>query len=130
MSLLSHDSFWNAVMTLPMTKKRLRLSLKKGGACGRTVLEAALDDYVGKNDKKCARCSGLYSQVIGFWIEFLRRSLNVKRAKAEKLLADPYARRAVMNLTRTFAYLGIKKPRRIYAPFLGGWACHKRSNLN
>ena len=81
MSLLSHDSFWNAVITLPMTKKMLQLSLKKCGACGRTVLEAALDDYVGKTDRKCDKCSGLYSQVIGFWIEFLRRSLNIKRAK-------------------------------------------------
>src|SRR4030067_506232 len=130
MNLLSHDNFWNAVITLPTTKKMLKLSLKKCSTCGRTVLEEALDDYVGKTDKKCARCSGLYSQVIGFWIEFLLKSLNVKREKAEKLLADPYARRAIMNLTRTFAYLGIKKPRRIYAPFLGGWACHKRSNLN
>ena len=130
MSLLSHDSFWNAVITLPMTKKMLRLSLKKCGSCGRTVLEAALDDYIGKTDKKCARCSGLHSQVIGFWIEFLRRSLNVKRAKAEKLLADPYARRAVMNLTRTFAYLGIKKPLSIYAPFLVVWDFTHKCNLN
>ncbi|HLC01089.1 MAG TPA: radical SAM protein, partial [Candidatus Bathyarchaeia archaeon] len=130
MSLLSHDSFWNAVMTLPMTRKMLKLSLKKCGACGRTVLEAALDDYVGKTDKKCAKCSGLYSQVIGFWIEFLRKSLNVKRAKAEKLMTDPYARRAVMNLTRTFAYLGIKKPLSIYAPFLVVWDFTHKCNLN
>jgi len=53
MSLLSHDTFWNAVITLPMTKKMLRLSLKKCGACGRTVLEAALDDYAGKTERKC-----------------------------------------------------------------------------
>src|SRR4030065_205839 len=130
MSLLSHDSFWNAVITLPMTKKMLRLSLKKCGACGRTVLEAALDDYVGKTAKKCAHCSGLYSQVIGFWIEFLRRSLNVKRSKAEKLLADQYARRAVLNLTRTFAHLGIKKPLSIYAPFLVVWDFTHKCNLS
>jgi radical SAM protein with 4Fe4S-binding SPASM domain len=130
MSLLSHDSFWNAVITLPMTKKMLRLSLKKCGACGRTVLEAALDDYVRKTDKKCARCSGLYSQVIGFWIEFLRRSLNVKREKAEKLLADQYARRAIANLTRSFAYLGIKKPLSLYAPFLIVWDFTHKCNLN
>ena len=130
MSLLSHDSFWNAVITLPMTKKMLQLSLKKCGACGRTVLEAALDDYVRKKDKKCARCSGLYSQVIGFWIEFLRRSLNVKREKAEKLLADPYARRAIANLTRSFAYLGIKKPLSLYAPFLVVWDFTHKCNLN
>src|SRR3990172_4989675 len=113
-----------------MTRKMLLLSLKKSGACGRTVLEAALDDYVGKTTKKCAQCSGLYSQVIGFWIEFLRRSLNVKRAKAEKSLADQYARRAVMNLTRTFAYLGIKKPLSIYVPFLVVWDFTHKCNLN
>jgi radical SAM protein with 4Fe4S-binding SPASM domain len=113
-----------------MTKKMLRLSLKKCGECNRTVLETALDDYIGKTDKKCAKCSGLYSQVIGFWIEFLRRSLYVKREKAEKLLADPYARRAVMNLTRTFAYLGIKKPLSIYAPFLVVWDFTHKCNLS
>jgi radical SAM protein with 4Fe4S-binding SPASM domain len=130
MSLLSHDSFWNAVITLPMTKKMLKLSLKKCGSCGRTVLEAALDDYVGKTDKKCHRCSSLYSRVIGFWIEFLRRSLNLKREKAEKLLGDPYARRAITNLTRSFAFLGIKKPLSLYAPFLVVWDFTHKCNLN
>ena len=91
MSILSHDSFWNAVITMPMTKKMLQLSLKKCGKCGRTVLEAALDDYAGKTDVKCDRCSSLYSQIIGFWVEFLRRGLGFKRAKVEKLLTDPYA---------------------------------------
>ncbi len=113
-----------------MTKKMLKVSLKKCYACGRTVLEAALDDYVGKTDKKCEKCSTLYSQVIGFWIEFLRRSLNVKREKAQKLLADPYARRAIANLTRSFAYLGIKKPLSLYAPFLVVWDFTHKCNLN
>jgi radical SAM protein with 4Fe4S-binding SPASM domain len=130
MSLLSHDSFWNAVITLPMTKKMLRLSLKKCGACGRTVLEAALDDYAGKTERKCEKCSGLYSQIIGFWVEFLRRSLNIKRQKVEKLLTDPYARRAITNLTKSFAYLGIKKPISLYAPFLIVWDFTHKCNLN
>jgi hypothetical protein len=51
MSILSHDTLWNAVISLPMTKKMLQLSLKKCGKCGRTVLEAALDDYGGKLKK-------------------------------------------------------------------------------
>ncbi|MCJ7793968.1 hypothetical protein MUP42_03440, partial [Candidatus Bathyarchaeota archaeon] len=130
MSLLSHDSFWNAVITLPMTKKMLQLSLKKCGACGRTVLEAALDDYAGKTERKCEKCSGLYSQIIGFWVEFLRRSLNIKRQKVEKLLTDPYARRAITNLTKSFAYLGIKKPISLYAPFLIVWDFTHKCNLN
>jgi len=130
MSLLSHDSFWNAVITLPMAKKMLKLSLRKCGTCGRTILESALDDYVGKNDAKCTKCSGVYSQVIQFWIEFLRKSLNVKRQKAEKLLGDPYARRAIANLTRTFANLGIKKPLLLYAPFLVVWDFTHSCNLN
>jgi radical SAM protein with 4Fe4S-binding SPASM domain len=129
MSILSHDSFWNAVITLPMTKKMLQRSLKKCGSCGRTVLEAALDDYAGKTDRQCAKCNGLYSQVIGFWVEFLRRSLNIKREKVEKLLVDPYARKAVINLTKSFAYIGIKKPISIYAPFLVVWDFTHKCNL-
>ena len=130
MSLLSHDRIWNAVMTLPMTEKMLELSLKKCRACGRTVLEAALDDYSQGADKRCSRCSVLYSQIIRFWIEFLRRSLNVKKEKARKLLADRYARTAIANLARTFAYVGISKPLSLYAPFLVVWDFTHKCNLN
>ena len=129
MSLLSHDSFWNAVISLPTTKKMLQLSLKKCGACGRTILEAAMDDYVEKTDKKC-KCGGFYSQIIGFWIEFLRRSLSLKREKVEKLLSDPYARRAIINLTKSFGYFGIQKPLSIYAPFLVVWDFTHKCNLS
>ena len=130
MSLLSHDSFWNAVITLPMTKRMLRLSLQKCPVCGRTVLEAALDSYAGKSERDCPKCSTLYSQIIGFWVEFLRRSLNFKREKVEKLLSDPYARRAVMNLAKSFTYMGIKKPMSLYAPFLIVWDFTHKCNLN
>jgi sulfatase maturation enzyme AslB (radical SAM superfamily) len=130
MSILSHDSFWNAVITLPMTKKMLQMSLKKCCGCGRTVLEAALDDYAGKTDRQCDKCSGLYSQVIGFWIEFLRRGLGFKRAKVEKLLSDRYARTAVLNLARSFTYFGIKKPMSLSAPFLVVWDFTHKCNLS
>ena len=113
-----------------MTEKMLELSMKKCSVCGRTVLEAALDDYAGVGDKKCGRCSFLYSQIIMFWIEFLRRSLNIKKEKAQKLLSDRYARRAISNIARTFAYIGIKKPLSIYAPFLVVWDFTRKCNLN
>ncbi len=129
MSILSHDTFWNAVISLPMTKKMLQLSLKKCGKCGRTVLEAALDDYGGKIDRKCDKCSGLYSQIIGFWIEFLRKGLGFKREKAEKLLTDRYARAAVINLVQSFDYFGIKKPISLTAPFLVVWDFTHKCNL-
>ena len=57
MSILSHDTFWNAVITLPMTKKMLQLTLKKCPSCGRTVLEAALDNYARKTDHQCDECN-------------------------------------------------------------------------
>jgi radical SAM protein with 4Fe4S-binding SPASM domain len=130
MSLLSHDRFWNAIITFPTTQKMLQLSLKKCPACGRTVLEAALDEYVGKTDAQCTKCSRFYSRVIVFWIDFLRRSLNVKREKVDKLLTDPYARRAVLNIARSFGYFGIKKPLSIYAPFLVVWDFTHKCNLS
>ncbi len=112
-----------------MTKKMLQLSLKQCSKCGRTVLEAALDDYTGKTNKICKSCRGLYSQIIGFWVEFLRKSLNIKREKVMKLLADPYARRAILNLTKSFAHIGIKKPISLYAPFLIVWDFTHKCNL-
>jgi radical SAM protein with 4Fe4S-binding SPASM domain len=130
MSLLRYDSFWNAVITLPTTKKMLQLSLKKCGACERTILEAALDDYVSKTAKKCEKCSGFYSQIIRFWIEFLRRSLSLQREKVEKLLMDPYARRAIIIIVRSFSYFGIRKPLSICAPFLVVWDFTHKCNLS
>jgi sulfatase maturation enzyme AslB (radical SAM superfamily) len=127
MSILSHDTFWNAVISLPITKKMLQLSLKKCGKCGRTVLEAALDDYGGKIDRKCDKCSGLYSQIIGFWI---RKGLGFKREKTEKLLTDRYARAAIINLVQSFDYFGIKKPISLTAPFLVVWDFTHKCNLH
>jgi radical SAM protein with 4Fe4S-binding SPASM domain len=130
MSILSYDRFWNAMISFPTTKKMLQLSLKKCPECGRTVLEAALDYYVGKTDAKCPKCSRFYGRVIGFWIDFLRRSLNIKRQKVDKLLADQYARRAVLNIARSFEHFGIKKPLSLYAPFLIVWDFTHKCNLS
>jgi radical SAM protein with 4Fe4S-binding SPASM domain len=116
-------------MTMPMTKKMLQLSLKKCPSCGKTVLESALDVYSGKTDHQCNKCSGLYLQIIGFWVEFLRMSLGFKREKVEKLLADCYTRRAVLNLVRSFSYFGVKRPMSLSAPFLVVWDFTHRCNL-
>ena len=129
MSLLTHDRFWNAVISFPTTKKMLDLSLKKCSVCGRTVLEAALDDYMGSSRQKCKECGRFYSKIIRFWIEFLRVSLSLKREKVEKLLVDPYARRAIINIVRSFSHFGITKPLSIYAPFLVVWDFTHRCNL-
>jgi len=107
----------------------LDLSLKKCSVCGRTVLEAALDDYMGTPHQKCKECGRFYSKIIIFWIEFLRRSLSLKREKVEKLLVDPYARRAIINIVRSFSHFGITKPLSIYAPFLVVWDFTHRCNL-
>ena len=39
-------------------------------------------------------------------------------------------RRAVLNLTKSFAYFGIKKPISLYAPFLVVWDFTHKCNLN
>ena len=67
--------------------------------------------------------------MIRFWIDFLRCSLNLKREKVAKLLADRYARKAVLNIARSFSYFGIKKPLSLYAPFLVVWDFTHNCNL-
>jgi radical SAM protein with 4Fe4S-binding SPASM domain len=129
MSILTHDTFWNAVVSLPTTKRMLELSLRKCPACGRTIISSALDDYIGKTDKKCDKCS-FYSRIIRFWIEFLRTSMGVKKGKIVKLFEDPYARTAITTMTKTFSYFGIRKPLSIYAPFLVVWDFTHKCNLS
>ena len=129
MSILSHESFWNAIVSMPMTKKMLQLSLRKCSTCGRIVLEAALDDYGNKKSNYCEKCSSFYSQIIAFWIEFLRKALGFKRAKVEQLLTDKYARNAVLNLVESFEYFGIRKPMVLCAPFLVVWDFTHKCNL-
>ena len=129
MSILSHDTFWNAIVSMPMTKKMLQLSLRKCNACGRTVLEAALDEYGKKNSTYCTECGSIYNQIIAFWIEFLRKALGFKRAKVEQLLTDKYARNAVLNLVESFEHFGIKKPMTLCAPFLVVWDFTHKCNL-
>lgn len=130
MSILNHNTFWNAIVSMPMTKRMLRLSLKQCPQCGRTVLEAALDDYGGKTDRNCSKCSPLYSKIIAFWIEFLRRALGFKRAKVEKLLTDRYARNAILNIVESFEHFGIQKPMTLVAPFLVVWDFTHKCNLS
>ncbi|NLE03662.1 MAG: radical SAM protein [Crenarchaeota archaeon] len=72
----------------------------------------------------------MYSPMIQFWIEVLRRSLNFKREKIEKLLSDQYARVAVLTIVRSFIHFGIHKPLSIYAPFLVVWDFTHKCNLN
>jgi radical SAM protein with 4Fe4S-binding SPASM domain len=128
MSILSHDNFWNAVISLPTTKKMLQLSLRTCSSCGRTALAAALDDYSGSTTCKCDKCR-FNSSAIRFWMEFLRRSLGVNKEKIVKLFADPNARIAITNLTKSFVYFGVKKPLSIYSPFLVVWDFTHKCNL-
>jgi radical SAM protein with 4Fe4S-binding SPASM domain len=93
------------------------------------VLEAALDNYVGKS-KKCPNCRSFYLKIISFWIEFLRLSLSVRRDKIEKLLKDPYTKRAITIIVKSFLHFGIRKPLSIYAPFLVVWDFTHKCNLN
>jgi radical SAM protein with 4Fe4S-binding SPASM domain len=126
---IKYGGFWNAVVTSPLVKRMLMLSLEKCDNCGRQVLDAALDRYVGLDTQKCRRCS-MPSRMIIFWVEFLRKSLAVERKKVEKILADPYARRGIKSVVRTFVYFGVKKPLAVYAPFLVVWDYTYKCNLN
>jgi radical SAM protein with 4Fe4S-binding SPASM domain len=114
---------------MPMTKKMLQLSLRKCDACGRTVIEAALDDYCNKTTCRCGKCSVFYGRIIAFWIEFLRKALGFRRVKVEQLLSDRYARNAVLNLVESFERFGIRKPMSLCAPFLVVWDFTRKCNL-
>ena len=126
---IRYSNFWDAVITSPPVKRMLTLSLKECDACGRQILETALNDYVGLNTKKCRKCR-VYSRIIGFWIEFLRRSLSIEEGKVKRILANSYARRGIKSIVKTFTYFGITKPLTAYSPFLVVWDYTRNCNLN
>ncbi|MDW8040606.1 MAG: radical SAM protein [Nitrososphaerota archaeon] len=115
-------------MTSPFVKRMLALSIRRCDGCGGQVLDIALDKYVGSDTQKCKKCS-FPARVIIFWVEFLRRSLAIERQKVEKILADPYARRGIKSVVKTFLYFGVKKPLTVYAPFLVVWDYTYKCNL-
>ena len=125
---IKYSHFWNSIISFPPVKRMLLLSLKKCGKCGNQVIESALNKYIGSDAGECEGCR-LYSNVIIFWIEFLRRSLKIERRKVEKLLADNYVRRGIKSIINTFIHFGIKKPLTTYAPFLVVWDYTYRCNL-
>lgn len=129
MSLIRHERFWDAILRLPTTKKMLNLSLSECGGCGRSILDSALDDYVGSSEEECENCHP-YSRIIRFWIEFLRKTLSVEKDKVQKILADSHARRAIKSITQGFLHFGVKKPLSIYSPFLVVWNFTYKCNLN
>ncbi|MEM3054813.1 MAG: radical SAM protein [Candidatus Bathyarchaeia archaeon] len=126
---IRYSNFWDAVITSPPVKRMLTLSLKKCDVCGRQILETALNDYVGLNTHKCRKC-GVYSRIIGFWIEFLRRSLSIEEGKVKRILADSYARRGIQSIVKTFTYFGLTTPLAVYSPFLVVWDFTRKCNLS
>ncbi|MBC7130814.1 radical SAM protein, partial [Candidatus Bathyarchaeota archaeon] len=125
---IRYNHFWDAVISSPPVKGMLNLSMKVCEGCGRQIIDAALDDYVGISAGKCHNCAA-YSRIIRFWIEFLRRSLSIDETKVKNLLADKYARRGIKSIVRTFTYFGVKKPLAVYAPFLIVWDYTRKCNL-
>ncbi|MEM2093587.1 MAG: radical SAM protein [Candidatus Bathyarchaeia archaeon] len=126
---IQHSNFWNAVVTSTPVKRMLALSLSKCAICGREVLDTALDAYTGLKVQGCGKCR-INSKIIMFWIEFLRRSLSVDKGKVCRILGDPYARRGIKSLVKTFVYFGIKRPLAVYSPFLVVWDYTRKCNLN
>lgn len=126
---IRYSNFWDAIITSPPVKRMLTLSLKECNVCGRQILETALNDYVGLNTHKCSKC-GIYSRIIGFWIEFLRRSLSIEEGKVKRILVDIYARRGIQSIVKTFTYFGLTRPLAVYSPFLVVWDYTRKCNLN
>ena len=128
MQLGTNEKLWNSILKVPSTRWMLRAALKECPKCGRTRLETASDDYVGRGDVKCLSCS-LCSFAIRFWIEFLRKNFKVNEKRALKIVGDPYSRRAMKSIVHGFLDFGLHRPLSISAPFLVVWNFTYKCNL-
>src|SRR3989304_8899233 len=109
MQLGTNEKLWNSILKMPSTRWMLKAALKECPKCGRTRLETASDDYVGRGDAKCLSCS-LCSFAIRFWIEFLRKNFKVKEERARRIVGDQYSKRAMKSIIRGFLDFGLDGP--------------------
>ncbi len=128
MNLLTNEKIWNTIIRTPPVKWMLKTTLSQCKKCNKNPLEITLDNYVGKNNSICSNCK-IYSRVIEFWINFIQKTLAVKKSRITKLFADSYVRRALFSIVSGFNEFGFNRPLQIHAPLLVVWNFTYKCNL-
>lgn len=129
MRFLTNEKLWDTIVKTPLITWMLKTTLGTCPRCDKPHLDTALDSYVGGKHQECNSCH-LYSKIIQFWISFFNTTLDIRRSRVSKILADPYSKRAIKSIISGFLDFGVTRPLSIHAPLLVVWNYTYLCNLS
>lgn len=112
-----------------MLRVMIRFSSRECSKCGKSYLEAALDNLV-EDQRYASSLSGkVISGIIDMAIELGFRTFDVDRSQAREALKVPYFKKGLLNVLSGIGMSGVTKPYRTPAPFLVVWNYTNACNL-
>jgi radical SAM protein with 4Fe4S-binding SPASM domain len=119
-----------AVLNNPVVRKLINSSSQYCHICGESHIEAALDDYIGKGNKKRRCIKGKFiSRIVQHTLDNSGKAFGVAKEQLREGLSDPYVRRGITNVLVGAATFGVSKPQTAGAPFLVVWNYTNACNL-
>ena len=119
-----------SVLNNPVVRKLINSSSKVCHRCGKSHLEIALDDYIGKGDKNRGCVKGkIVSRAVKYALGKSGKAFGVSEEQLRQGLNDPYVRRGIANILVGTSMFGVTKPQTVGAPFLVVWNYTNACNL-
>jgi radical SAM protein with 4Fe4S-binding SPASM domain len=119
-----------SVLNNKVVRRSIKSSSKKCQICGKSHLEVALDDFVGRKPEKRPCIKGrLASKVIKTAISNSGKAFGVTIEQLKQGLMDSYVRRGMSNILVGISNFGISKPQTSGAPLLVVWNYTNACNL-
>lgn len=119
-----------SVLNNPVVRKSIKSSSRTCKSCGKSHLEVALDNLVGRKPEKrpCIR-GRLVSGVIKAALSNSGRAFGITEEQLKQGLMNPHVRRGIANILVGISTFGVSKPQTSGAPFLVVWNYTNACNL-
>lgn len=118
-----------SILENPLLRSVILFSGKDCAKCGKSYLEAALDDYAGNRDHQHSLARSLFSEVVGLAVDLGCKAFGVDRNQAREAMRVPYFKKGLVNVLKGIGRYGITRPQRLAAPFLVVWNYTNACNL-
>ena len=112
----------------PLAKYLLQRTLNYCEKDESTILESALNLYIGNKEKGCYKCS-LMSKIIGYLVKNGAKSFGTSEKELKETMKDEYWIKGLSSVLKGIALFGVKRPFVPGAPFQIVWNITKACNM-
>ena len=112
----------------PLAKYLLQRTMKYCKKDESTILESALNLYIGNKDYGCYKCR-LMSKIIGYLVKSGAESFGTSEEELKEAMNDEYWVKGLASVLKGISLFGVKKPFIPGAPFQIVWNITKACNM-